>query len=57
MLPAMRFEHVGILVDDIDAAVAFARDVLGLGEPDAGHGPRGSGVRETTGLAPCFVPQ
>jgi catechol 2,3-dioxygenase-like lactoylglutathione lyase family enzyme len=33
MLRRMRFDHVGILVDDIDAAVAFARDVLGLGEP------------------------
>lgn len=31
----MRFDHVGILVDDLDAAIAFARDVLQLGEPDA----------------------
>jgi catechol 2,3-dioxygenase-like lactoylglutathione lyase family enzyme len=30
----MRFDHVGILVDDLEAAVAFARDVLQLGEPD-----------------------
>jgi methylmalonyl-CoA/ethylmalonyl-CoA epimerase len=29
----MRFDHVGVLVDDLDAAIAFARDVLGLGEP------------------------
>ena len=30
----MRFDHVGILVDDLETAVAFARDVLHLGEPD-----------------------
>ena len=30
----MRFDHVGILVDDLEAAVGFARDVLQLGEPD-----------------------
>jgi methylmalonyl-CoA/ethylmalonyl-CoA epimerase len=29
----MRFDHVGVLVDDLEAAIAFARDVLGLGEP------------------------
>jgi methylmalonyl-CoA/ethylmalonyl-CoA epimerase len=29
----MRLEHVGILVRDLDAACAFARDVLQLEEP------------------------
>ena len=29
----MRLEHVGVLVEDLEAAVAFARDVLALGEP------------------------
>jgi catechol 2,3-dioxygenase-like lactoylglutathione lyase family enzyme len=29
----MRFDHVGVLVEDLEAAKAFARDVLGLGEP------------------------
>src|SRR5688500_1385099 len=29
----MRFNHIGVLVADLDAAQAFARDVLGLGEP------------------------
>ena len=29
----MRFDHVGILVDDLEAACAFAREVLQLGEP------------------------
>lgn len=29
----MRFDHVGILVDDLDAACTFAREVLQLGEP------------------------
>ena len=29
----MRLDHVGILVEDLEAACAFARDVLGLGEP------------------------
>ncbi len=29
----MRIDHVGVLVADLDAARAFARDVLGLGEP------------------------
>lgn len=29
----MRFDHVGVLVGDLEAAKAFARDVLGLGEP------------------------
>lgn len=33
MLPRMRFDHMGVMVADLDAAVAFARDVLGLGEP------------------------
>src|SRR3954471_24548301 len=32
---AMRFDHVGVLVADLEAAKAFARDVLGLGEPAA----------------------
>jgi methylmalonyl-CoA/ethylmalonyl-CoA epimerase len=31
----MRFDHVGVLVDDLESAIAFARDVLGLGEPTA----------------------
>ena len=31
----MRFDHVGVLVHDLEAAKAFARDVLGLGEPAA----------------------
>ena len=29
----MRIDHVGVLVGDLDAATAFARDVLGLGDP------------------------
>jgi glyoxylase I family protein len=29
----MRIDHVGVLVSDLDAARAFARDVLGLGDP------------------------
>jgi catechol 2,3-dioxygenase-like lactoylglutathione lyase family enzyme len=29
----MRFDHVGILVRDLDAVKAFASDVLGLGAP------------------------
>ena len=29
----MRIDHVGVLVEDLGAAKAFARDVLGLGEP------------------------
>lgn len=29
----MRIDHVGVLVGDLEAAKAFARDVLGLGEP------------------------
>ncbi len=29
----MRFDHVGVLVGDLGAAKAFARDVLGLGDP------------------------
>lgn len=57
MICAMRFDHMGVVVADLDAAVAFARDVLGLGEPQLvrndEHGldaafftfPGGSGVR------------
>ena len=30
----MRFDHGGVLVGDLEAAKAFARDVLGLGEPE-----------------------
>lgn len=44
----MRFDHVAVLVPDLDAACAFARDTLGLGAP----------VREFTapehGLAGAF---
>ncbi len=29
----MRIDHVGVLVGDLEAAKAFARDVLGLGDP------------------------
>jgi catechol 2,3-dioxygenase-like lactoylglutathione lyase family enzyme len=29
----MRFDHVGVLVDDLETAKTFARDVLGLGDP------------------------
>lgn len=29
----MRFDHIGVLTSDLDAACAFARDVLGLGDP------------------------
>ena len=29
----MTFDHVGVLVSDLEAAKAFARDVLGLGDP------------------------
>jgi catechol 2,3-dioxygenase-like lactoylglutathione lyase family enzyme len=29
----MRFDHVGVLVGDLEQAKAFARDVLGLGDP------------------------
>jgi catechol 2,3-dioxygenase-like lactoylglutathione lyase family enzyme len=32
-LSQMRFDHIGFIVDDLDAARTFARDVLGLGEP------------------------
>ena len=28
----MRLDHIGVLVADLDAACAFARDVLGLGD-------------------------
>ena len=43
----MRFDHVGVLVAELDAARAFARDVLGLGDPLADfeapeHGLRGA---------------
>src|SRR3954454_2118003 len=31
----MRFDHIGVLVSDLDGACAFARDVLGLGDPVA----------------------
>jgi catechol 2,3-dioxygenase-like lactoylglutathione lyase family enzyme len=31
----MRFDHIGVIVDDLAAARTFARDVLGLGEPVA----------------------
>jgi catechol 2,3-dioxygenase-like lactoylglutathione lyase family enzyme len=31
----MLFDHVGVLVSDLEAAKTFARDVLGLGEPAA----------------------
>lgn len=30
----MRFDHVGVLVEDLEQAKAFARDVLGLGDPE-----------------------
>lgn len=30
----MRFDHVGVLVGDLEAAKTFARDVLGLGDPE-----------------------
>jgi lactoylglutathione lyase len=29
----MRFDHVGVLVEDLENAKTFARDVLGLGDP------------------------
>ncbi len=29
----MKLDHVGVLVQDLQQATAFARDVLGLGEP------------------------
>lgn len=45
----MRLDHVGILVDDLDRASAFATEVLGLGEPAA--------VRvEEFGLSAAFFP-
>ena len=31
----MRFDHVGVIVGDLEGARAFARDVLGLGDPVA----------------------
>lgn len=31
----MRIHHVGVLVEDFEAGKTFARDVLGLGEPQA----------------------
>lgn len=31
----MRFDHVGVLVSDLESAKTFARDILGLGEPAA----------------------
>ena len=30
---AMRFNHIGVLVADLEKAQGFARDVLGLGDP------------------------
>jgi len=45
----MRFDHVGVLVDDLEAAVAFATEVLQLGEPTE--------VRvEEHGLSAAFFP-
>jgi catechol 2,3-dioxygenase-like lactoylglutathione lyase family enzyme len=32
---SMRFDHVGVLVNDLEQATAFARDLLGLGSPVA----------------------
>jgi catechol 2,3-dioxygenase-like lactoylglutathione lyase family enzyme len=29
----MRFDHVGVVVEDLESACAFARDVLGPGAP------------------------
>jgi catechol 2,3-dioxygenase-like lactoylglutathione lyase family enzyme len=34
-LGGMQFDHVGVLVSDLEAAKTFARDVLGLGDPVA----------------------
>src|SRR5689334_4084504 len=31
----MKIHHVGVLVEDLEAAKSFASDVLGLGEPQA----------------------
>lgn len=31
----MRINHVGVLVEDFEAGKTFARDVLGLGDPQA----------------------
>src|SRR4051794_32996516 len=44
---AMRIDHVGVLVEDFESAKAFARDVLGLGDPATEfeapeHGLRGA---------------
>jgi catechol 2,3-dioxygenase-like lactoylglutathione lyase family enzyme len=63
----MRFDHVGILVEDLEAAKAFARDVLGLGEParvfdsdeqglHAAFFPLGDGVLEVFTLASGRAP-
>ena len=45
----MRFDHVGILVDDLEAAVAFARDVLQLSEPEESRA-------DEHGLTAAFFP-
>lgn len=62
----MRFDHVGVLVADLDGAKAFARDVLGLGEPrreftsaeqglDAAFFAMGEGVLEVFTLGDTFA--
>ena len=59
----MRFDHVGVLVDDLEAAKAFARDVLGLGEParevdlpDAGLAAAFFGLGDDLLVAPALDP-
>jgi catechol 2,3-dioxygenase-like lactoylglutathione lyase family enzyme len=56
----MRFDHVGVLVPDLEQAKAFARDVLGLGEPVAEfeapeHGLAGSFFGLDTGRLELFT--
>jgi lactoylglutathione lyase len=45
----VRLDHVGVLVADLEAACAFARDVLELGEPDAFRD-------DAVGLSAAFFP-
>lgn len=56
----MRFDHVGVLVGDLEAAKTFARDVLGLGEPEREfeapeHGLKGAFFALGTGELEVFT--
>jgi catechol 2,3-dioxygenase-like lactoylglutathione lyase family enzyme len=45
----MRFDHVGVLVSDLEAACTFAREVLGLGVPTEARA-------DEYGLSAAFFP-